>query len=306
MQIDLTMRVTYFGPMKDMVEYHQEEVATSDKIPWDLTSPSPFTITRADIEAFGPLMMEEMKKNMLTPDQVKDMIKLSETLNKLSPGSGDRWILENSANADLNASVVDFALKMATEHHTQYADDKGHAPSGARSHLWDYADCSSFVWGAFAGHDPPYNDQMGKYWDTPFDLGTGRATGHASGTIYTSQYQLKSLKEASCPNQKIFDNESTKASERHAAIDSHLPELVKGDLILRKAGIGGHDKGHIAFIFSNNPDTKMLEVVHAGSIDHVGKFPLAYASVAEGYTAGFRVLLGTPNSVDASQAPVGA
>ena len=96
MQIDLTMRVTYFGPMKDMTTYPGEEAATAEKIPWDITSPSPFTITRAEIQEAAGLFMEQMSANMLSPEEIKTMIALAEKANALSPGTGDRWLANNA------------------------------------------------------------------------------------------------------------------------------------------------------------------------------------------------------------------
>ena len=100
----------------------------------------------------------------------------------------------------------------------------------------------------------------------------------------------------------IWSTDSKSASERHKVIDAHLPELIKGDIIGRKKGITD-DKGvgHVAFVYSNDPAGKRIEVVDAAANETwwaSGGWTTA-ASLSATPTA-FRPLLGTPNSVDAN------
>ena len=292
MQIDLTMRVTYFGPMKDMTTYPGEEAATAEKIPWDITSPSPFTITRAEIQESAGLFMEQMSANMLSPEDIKTMIALAEKANALSPGTGDRWLATGAANEGLNANIVDFALKMSNDYNTQYAK-----LGGPRNKLWTHADCSSFFWGAYAGYDPPYNTQMGPDMGVSFANGTSGRTGIPDATT-----ECELARKGVIPCVMLWSTDSKNISERHKVIDAHIPELIKGDVIGRKKGIvDNKGVGHIAFIYSNDTAGKRVEVVDAASTEvGVGLRSMGYDTVGGKYTDAFRPLLGTPNSVDAN------
>ena len=294
MQIDLTMRVTYFGPMKDMTTYPADEAVVAESVPWTAIQ-SPFEMTQADIEAGKDLFLEQMKANMLTEDQLQTILKAAEDAGLLPEGTAARQAASADANMPINEAVVDFALSMCTDGDgpPKYANDNAN-----RHKLWTWADCSSFVWGAYAGHTPPYNTNMGSEMGISFADGTsGKKHIPASATI------TDLLRKNTIPSKAIFTSTSTKSAERRKVIEPALPLVAKGDILCRREGQTDDAHGHVALIYANDTAGQKLEVVDAAGTNMVGKRSIGYSYIWEHYTDCFRPMLGTPNSPDAQNPP---
>ncbi len=275
MQIDLTMRVTYFGPMKDMTEYKADETVAAASIPWDTVVASPFTMTPDDIATYSKALLENMKNNLLSSDQIQALLK--DLPDSVQNALGQ----DTEANLSINSSIVEFGLKKLTDNHTEYDRSR-------RSQLWNYADCSSFVWGAFANHDPPYSTDMGWLDWNSYNKG-----------IQDTSAMIAMCEGGQSPVKEIFKATSTSASARSTIITAAMPNLVKGDLLFRKAGIvPGHDSGgtpvgHVAFVYSNNTDAKTLELVDAARPGLVGKRSTGWNLIISDYTHCYRPMVGT-------------
>jgi hypothetical protein len=276
MQIDLTMRVTYFGPMKDMVEYKADEAVAAASIPWNTVVQSPFTMTPDDIQGFAQGLIENMKTNLLTNQQVQDW------LGSLPGNAADIAKNITDANLPINASIVEFFLKQLQDNNTQYDNSPG-----GRRHLWARADCSSAVWGAFANHNPPYNTELGGYWATPFAEGVAGS----GNPIPDTSWMLANINDKLI---EIFKADTSDASARAKIITPALPNMVKGDLLFRKAKlVAGHgNDGHVAMVYENYPDTKTLDIVHCGSSTQVGKKNMGWSYVTTDYTHCYRPKVG--------------
>lgn len=121
MRIQLTMRVVYWGPLRDMTTYTSTaaETTATDTVNWTSTTTATTTITYGDLVGLG------------TGESVQAII-------------DTQLGLANVASTTSNSSALAFAVTQVQNNNTQYNADK-------RNQLWKFADCSSLVWGGFAG-----------------------------------------------------------------------------------------------------------------------------------------------------------
>jgi hypothetical protein len=296
MQIDLTIRVTYFGPMKDMVEYKQEQATVTDTVPWNVNTESPFTITYDEIKATATAFSEKMVEGyMLTKGEVDEKL-AGLTANGTIP-AGAEGLLNTTAAAsgDLNASIADWANKQITANPTKYCGDN--APSGTtRANLWAWGDCSSWIWAVFATHPSKPNTKMGPTWNSTFE---------SKSNIPATGGQMDSMRNQSCPNKEMFYSRDKSASVRSKIIAPQLPLLLPGDLLFRRAGVvAGHDKGHVAMVYGNDTVNQKITYVHngGGRPKPSSQNSMSYGDIASSYTECYRPLLGNPNMVGNSSA----
>jgi hypothetical protein len=291
MQIDLTIRVTYFGPMKDMVEYTEEQATTTDTVPWNVGTDTPFTITNEQITASTDAFLEEMSHgNLLTEAQIKEKIEGYVASGALPDAASDLFGLtgaNGAASGTLNAQIAEWGLKMVNEHPTKYCGDN--APSGTtRSNLWDWGDCSSWVWAVFASHPSKPNSQMGPTWNSTFE---------SKKNIPATEGQIASMRNGSCPVKEIFYSRAGSTGERSKIIAPQLPLLLPGDLIYRKAGVI-KSKGHVAIVYSNDTAAKQITYVHCGGPrpKPSNRGTMSYDTLATTYTEAYRPMLGNADS----------
>jgi hypothetical protein len=117
MRIDLTMRVIYIGPMRDMVEYKNEEFAYANTVPWGEIKNEHYEFRYNELDVELP-----------TP--------ASEDRNQ------EREDLEN-ANRDARKKILDYVKNQTGDHDTKYTSGPN------RDQYWEYANGPSMVWGGF-------------------------------------------------------------------------------------------------------------------------------------------------------------
>jgi hypothetical protein len=281
MQIDLTMRVTYFGPMKDMVDYKAEQATTSDTVQWTAVQEAVFTITNEQIDKNVDLFLEKMSGSGLLSDaQIDDLVSQLVDSGVLSDDLTDLWDATMGSSGSLNESIADYAEQRASGTTTIYDGDK-------RNQLWSYADCSSYVWGIYATHPSKPNVTMGGPWALTFEeKGKGPPSTHAMIAAMSNS-----------PVETIFQTHSGSSTERSKIILPKLPSVMKGDLLFRKAGVRDNSgKGHVAIVYSNNSSSNSVEIVDCYSPGKpAAKRPLSYGFISTDYTECYRPMLGNPN-----------
>jgi hypothetical protein len=297
MQIDLTIRVTYFGPMKDMVEYSEEQAVVEGTVPWALVSP--FTITTEEIQASALEFTKQLAEKLPSEQSLKDALASVVADGSISQPAAD-IIGANASSDELNASVAKHALAMVSEHPTKYC---GHnAPSGTtRSNLWEWGDCSSWIWAVFATHPSKPNSKMGPTWNSTFE---------SKKNIPATGGEMDSFRNGSCPGKEIFYSRDKSTTARKNIIHPKLKDLKPGDLIFRRAGVVKED-GHVAMVTRNDSEGGgVIEYAHCGGPrpkpSNVGS--MNYWEVAESYTEAYRPMLGNPdtpgNRIIGSDVPV--
>jgi len=284
MQIDLTIRVTYFGPMKDMVEYSEEQAVVEGTVPWALVDT--FTITNEEIKASALEFTKALEEKLPTEQSLKDALASVVADGTISQPAAD--ILGANASSDeLNASIAKHALKMVNDNPTKYCGDSG--PAGTnRQNLWDWGDCSSWIWAVFASHPSKPNSKMGPTWNSTFE---------SKKNIPATNGQIDSMRNGSCPCKEIFYSRGN-TTERKNVITPKLKDMKPGDLIFRKEGVV-KEKGHVAIVTKNDSEGGgVIEYAHCGGPrpkpSSVGA--MNYWEVAESYTECYRPMLGNPDT----------
>jgi hypothetical protein len=288
MQIDLTMRVTYFGPNKDMQTYEAEQATSTDSVPWNVQTASPFHITNEMIDKNARLFMEDMSngEGLLTAEQIEalwDEVKAGGGI----PDNIDDIINNNTgASGDLNQKIADYALQRVTGTTTIYrAND--------RRNLWTHADCSSYIWAIFASFDEESSPAVKMGW------GKFKDGLYSGGDIPGTDSMISKILSQKSPCKMIFQNQQTDKNARIKDITPNLPLMMPGDLLFRKAGVvSGHDgKGHVALVYSNNPSGNTVDMIHCGTPDKPAKRQTTqYSYIASDYTDCWRPMLGNPDS----------
>lgn len=290
MQIDLTIRVTYFGPMKDMVEYSEEQAVVEGTVPWALVDT--FTITNEEIKASALEFTKALEEKLPTEQSLKDALASVVSDGTISQPAAD-IIGANASSDELNASIAKHALAMVTEHPTKYSGDFSEGGPGThRGNLWDWGDCSSWIWAVYATHPSKPNSKMGPTWNS---------TWESKSNIPATGGQADSMRNGSCPNKEIFFSRSSSTTERKNIITPKLRDMKPGDLIFRRAGVvAGHNgKGHVAMVTRNDSEGGgVMEYAHCGGgrpkPSSVGS--MNYWEVAEQYTECYRPMLGNPDT----------
>ena len=246
MQIDLTLRVVYFGPMKDMIEYVSVIDTTANTVPWKEVEHLDVKITNDDI-------------NKWKQDQKTWASGITDAISKFldkddSSNLSDQAGVTGGGSADLNSQIVDFGAQQAQGAGARY--DNG----GGRGHLWTTCDCSSFVWGSFAYFSGgSKSGQMG--WPAPSPNGPASSSPNSSPDMLAKCRQGKSV-------QKIFDSDKgTSRTVRLTQMSGSVHQMQKGDLLFRENGLsdtsGSHGSGHVAFI--SKVDSQKVYVIDAAS-----------------------------------------
>ena len=257
-----------------MQTYTAEETTAAESIPWDPNVKSPFQMTRSDIETGGSVFMEQMKSDLLTMAEVQGFLASAEAAGLLPAGTAAHNNANIAASGGINESIVEFGKAQAAANGTKYSLER-------RSQLWSYADCSSFVWGSFRHHSPPFHKTMTWSDGWPDDSAT----------------MCDKCRTGASPVQEVFTTTSTNASTRATVITPKLNLMVKGDLIFRRRGqVAGNTVGHVAFVYSNDPAGKRLELCDAaGKTIQVGPRGASYDYVSTHYTDCWRPMLGAPD-----------
>ena len=122
MQIDLTMRVTYFGPMRDMVEYTAEETGRRRVDPVGSQRHVAVQMTRSEIEDGGSALHgADEERSADARQRSRRFIAAAEATGLLAAGTAAHNNANIAASDGINASIVEFgkAQAAATRHHVQ-------------------------------------------------------------------------------------------------------------------------------------------------------------------------------------------
>jgi hypothetical protein len=241
MRIQLTMRVVYLGPLREMTTYTQEEFTVEHRIPWRQHEPEAYNFTYAD---FVPP----------EADADADGDSAHTALDELD----DRT---DAASQTINTDIVDFLVEVAQASNTQYDADQ-------RDKLWTFADCSSFVWGGFAAKG--YAQSMG--WETwPASVPIFHTDPAVQGVTKISTQGMFDLFKTGkgCTRLFGFDKNGGLTSGPGGTDGTSwkviMDKCKKGDLVLRNHNefYNGHSQGHVAFIYEIGSD--FFKTFHAAS-----------------------------------------
>jgi hypothetical protein len=234
MQIDLTVRVVYFGPMRDPIPYTRDTEIAAAAIPW-----------REDMGATFEIKDEDIKEWIAQRDEWARGVDASIT-NALGPAAteaANQWEHTATGSAGLNDSIMKFAMSQV-----QAANSQGNYSAPMRNDLWTHHDCSSFVWGGFAfyqGADPSYAEDM--KWNKP-----NRSNTHKSNAD-DSDMMLKKCLSRDSPVTMIWGAGTGNREYRRKWIEPNYHKMQPGDLVFRSRTIGSDTqkphggKGHVGF-----------------------------------------------------------
>ena len=277
MQIDLTMRVTYFGPLKDMTPYVKEEAVTAATIP--LTDiEDTYNISVEDI-----LAVQEQVRTWITGVVTKLGLNpdgsTSTTDTSSTPAPGATGTSAGTPNATfgsllINGQILDYAEAQVAAHHTTYK---------YANRTWDQADCSGLVWRAFM--DKGYASSiMG--WS-------------ASGSDTKDMWDK--ITNGTSKGAVLFSVDGAKdQGTRRAANLPYLSRLMRGDLLFR-INAKENKKGHVSWFDSwdGTPGESTAKIYASMSPDLGVGFSNPTASyIASDYTAAFRPYTAAGDTVD--------
>jgi hypothetical protein len=255
MTIDLTMRVTYFGPMKDMVQYTRDIDVVTATIPWWEQVGTTFEITNDDIKQWQQDI--SMISNNVAAAALQALNETSSEVGTAAENLYRQTAISTGGSAGVMSSIVDFAIARSAQ------GENGKAQTylnegDSRHQLWRFGDCSSFVWAAFANHAPPYAEEMGwKAWKEG-----------ASSQPAIDTYGMLDLCRAGKSVTKIYDVPgSTERSVRVTNIRPNIKGLQKGDLLFRDQIRTYSSKNHVAFFnrWEGTPGESAVWITHLGS-----------------------------------------
>ena len=279
MEISLTMRVTYFGPLKDMTPYVKDEAVTAATIPFTEIADT-YQISVDDLIAFkGQLaqfatdIVNNIKNGDLTGgigssvgDGTPPFQDPTDWLDPSIP-SGTSGAVANTAkgSAEINGLIVDYAEQMVKDSGTKYVHN---------THTWQQADCSGLVYRAFM--DTGHADVMG--WKSPtFGIGT-------SDMWYFITHGLSK-------GDILFQVDGQRPqTERYKVIKAGLPLLQKGDLLFRINMKERPDSGHVAWFvnWANSSKTSATIFAAMSPTDGVRDSVPTADYIAQNYTGAFR------------------
>ena len=129
MRIQLTMRVIYWGPQREMTTYTAEQGVATSRVSWAATTDSTYTFTYGDLESNA------------TGDRINEIIDTQlGFINTANAGGGGG----GGGGGSGGTGALGYAVTQWNAKQTKYSKEK-------RDQLWDFADCSSLVWGGFQG-----------------------------------------------------------------------------------------------------------------------------------------------------------
>ena len=125
MRIQLTMRVIYWGPQREMTAY-TEEAVTASRVNFAASTVATYAFTYADLvgTATGTAVQA------IIDYQLGFVTVANAAFNAAGPGGG--------------TGPLNYAIQQWQANSTQYSLER-------RQELWKFADCSSLVWGGFQG-----------------------------------------------------------------------------------------------------------------------------------------------------------
>jgi hypothetical protein len=220
MRIQLTMRVVYWGPMRDMTTYTSPaaEETSSSSVNFAQSTTATYSFTLADLEGKA------------SGDKVQEIIDTQlgfYNLNSTGGGGG--------GGGGGNSSALNYAVSHSAT--TKYDANK-------RMDLWNYADCSSLVWGGFQG----VGQATALGWSTTDAPSTaGMYTGSVNSTAFT----------------KIWGYDGTTSDKTEGC-----KKMAVGDLLIRFKGTNvALGTNHVAFV-SKITDTGIQTYAAQGANAH--------------------------------------
>ena len=231
MQIDLTVRVVYFGPMRDPIPYTRDTEIAAATIPWREDMGATFTITDDDIA--------QWKQEQATWAAGVTSALTGVLDNPIANDIANQWGQSQVGSAGINASIMEFAAAQVG----LAGGRRGYNNGSLRNNLWKNSDCSSFVWGGFAyfnqNKDQAYTKTMA--WHGPADSPNKSSANDSHDMLQKCiKYESKV--------RRIFGDpalSSGPVGPRSREIERHYAEMEPGDLLFRSRTIGpGTEKDH--------------------------------------------------------------
>lgn len=228
MQIDLTMRVIYFGPMKDMTAYVKETDVTAATVPNDAFT-SPVTITQDDLARWNADLTAKVSEAANTIGGVGGPANAATPVN-YPTGTPPATMNISDSSIALNKSVMDAAKAKVALNHTVYKKPP-YSP-------WASLDCSGLVYTAFK--DAGKLDQMG--WSS---LGGGVSAANLAHA-YAAKLGSVALAPYATMAIIVFCPPGLSKDQRKTFWDAHSPYLAPGDLLFRVDAVE-REEDHVAF-----------------------------------------------------------
>jgi hypothetical protein len=263
MQVDLTMRVTYFGPLRDMTPYVKEEAVTAASIPYSDIEET-YHIDINDLIAARDKIASWVTDH-LGGDGDDDDPPLTGDAGPIAKDVIDQLTNAHAGSLEINASILDYTKQKVEANGTTYRF--------AQRSWWE-ADCSGLVWIAFS--DMGYLGTM--KWEQ----------------AYSVDAMWKKVKESSGSSGVVLfevDGQKT-AIDRSKAQRAYINVLRKGDLLFRVNAIG-HKTDHIAWFDSwkgkeGESDAVIYHSQSPSADPNIGPTNIQADRIASDYTGGFR------------------
>lgn len=279
MEIQLSMRVTYFGPLRDMTPYVKEEAVTAASIPYSDIEDT-YHIDINDLIAAKDRIIADISEKLGTSDGDSGGTGATVTgdAGPIAKDVIDQLTNAHAGSLEINAAILEYTKGKVAANGTEYR-------FAQRS--WFEADCSGLVWIAFKemGH-------LGTMkWDKAFSVvemwrKVKQNPGGSNGVV-------------------LFEVDGHKtAIDRSKAQRAYINVLRKGDLLFRVDALG-HPTDHIAWFDSwkgkeGESDAVIYHSQSPTADPNVGPTNIQADRIASDYTGGFRPFTSSGDSVAAT------
>ena len=269
-RINLQMRVVYFGPQREITTFVPETVRALESVPFPIEDPERY----------------EFKYNALVfegTNEIEGSDSLggadSEEVDGVSPTSGapiddelDDVMIpigDEATYIQLNMEAASHGWKRATERQGFFADDEGdhttlqYGGIPRRMQLWQYCDCSSFIWACYA--ELGLSGSLGwEVWDHPRpdeDLATlySQIVAGIPGNVVSTELMRTKFAVGNGRGRLLWGFPTQKNDGQLRLI---LDNCTSGDLLFR-VNAPGHGSNHVGIIWRVHASS--VEVLHAGS-----------------------------------------
>jgi hypothetical protein len=236
MRINLQMRVVYFGPQREITTFVPETVRALESIPFPIRDPKPY-----EFDYSQPLTFEGTNEvagsdgsdpndegTRAAPDSF-DIAELKDV--EIPIGLEREYVM-------LNMEAMEHGYKKALEFDTQYDKDR-------YTELWEFADCSSFVWASYADIGLSTSLTWSK-WD--------------DGAQNNTQNMYDKFAANDDIGRRLWGWPAVASGDR---VQKIRETCTSGDLLIR---VDSGNSNHIGFVWKVGPDN--VQVLHASDPDH--------------------------------------
>lgn len=262
MRIGLTMRVVYFGPVRDITNYTTEEPNVQLRVPFDIPEPAAY----------------DFKFEPLTWNSNGQDVDPSTLINATSDGL-------DGAGTNGGAPGLERALKATNVGATcQYSLTK-------RSQLWDFADCSSLVWGSLVENNDAVADRLG--WPQ-FSTHSGGPSVDGMFTTFTT----KKYNNSAVALMIYGGGLPAGVTSSTEVFDLIMKNCERGDILMRhnhpdKPQTATTSGDHIAYFADKDHSGDSFRAFHASGTNDGVRYTKYTRSSTITYNYAFRLTFGT-------------